>query len=361
MNVERSVDFSEKHYLVDPNQSKIIMRNLLLPIAISAIAMSSCSPTEYKVQREITINAPSDVVFALVNNHYERAAWSPWEAGDKNIVKTYEGPESGVGAIYKWSGNDSVGTGWMEIMESEPNEYIKSKLVFTEPFQSESTLNWEFSEMDGNTRAVWTIEGELPGYIFWMGQDEMDEQMAPDFETGLANLKRIAEEKHGEMKSQSDLKAEIVTVESMPYYYISSKTPISTLDVDFFSERFEKLMTFIGEEGRNNMLGAPFAIFPVWDEENDMAEIEVGVPTKMDKPGNAEILKKQTYAGEALMCRYTGPYDKTADAHEFLYKYMDDNDLQITGSPWEVYVIDPSTEPDPNKLITEIYYPIKKG
>ncbi|NEN25503.1 hypothetical protein G3O08_18585 [Cryomorpha ignava] len=337
------------------------MKTFILPLAIGAMALSSCSPTNYQVEREITIDAPSDLVFSLVNNHKERDAWSPWEAMDANMTKSYEGPESGVGALYKWTGNDSVGTGWMEILESEPNNHIKSKLVFTEPFQSESTLNWNFTEVDGKTTAVWTMNGELPGYLFWMGQDEMEEQMAPDFEKGLANLKRVAEEKLRAMKPNSNLTAEIVTVESKPYYYSADQLPISSVNAAFFEERYGKLMAYIGEDGQKNMLGAPFAIFSVWDEENNLAEIEVAVACKSTKPGKDKIKKGDTYAGEVLKCQFMGPYENTGEAHEFINKYASDNNLEITGSPWEVYVTDPANEPDQNKWITEVYYPIKKG
>lgn len=38
---------------------------------------------------------------------------------------------------------------------------------------------------------------------------------------------------------------------------------------------------------------------------------------------------------------------------------MTEKKLEQNGGPWEVYVVDPSTKSDPNKLKTEIYYPIK--
>lgn len=337
------------------------MKSLFLPLAICAIALSSCSPTDYEVKREITIDAPTDVVFGLVNNHKQRDAWSPWEAMDPNMNKTYEGPESGVGAIYKWTGNDSVGTGWMEILESQPNIYIKSKLVFTDPFESESIISWNFSNEEDGVKAIWTITGQLPGYLFWMDEADMESQMAPDFERGLANLKRIAEERAGQMATQQKLEAELVTTESHPYYYIYNKTPISNVDNEYFSERYEKIFNYLGEDAQNNMIGAPFAIYSLWDEENDMAEISVALACQSNKPKTDEINKGTTYSGEALKCKYTGPYETSGEAHEFLYKYADENGYEIVGNPWEVYITGPANESDANKWVTEIYYPVSKS
>jgi hypothetical protein len=39
------------------------------------------------------------------------------------MKKSFEGPEEGVGAIYKWNGNDQAGEGTMSIVESRPNNW----------------------------------------------------------------------------------------------------------------------------------------------------------------------------------------------------------------------------------------------
>ncbi len=336
------------------------MKSYILPLALCVLVMSACSPTDYKVEREILIDAPADLVFSLVNNHKERDAWSPWEAMDSNMTKTYEGPESGAGAIYKWTGNDSVGTGWMEILESEPNIRIKSKLVFTEPWQSESTINWRFIQVDNSIKAVWTINGQLPGYLFWMDQSDMEEQMAPDFERGLENLKRVAEERALKSKQSTALSSELVTTISKPYYYIKSKAPISALNGEFFDEKYSKLMTYLGADAEKNMNGSPFAIYSVWDEQNNMAELAVALPCQSKKPENGEIKKGNTYEGDAIKCKYKGSYENISAAHDYLNTYARDYGYAIVGSPWEVYLVGQSTESDPKKWVTEVYYPVKK-
>lgn len=335
------------------------MKVFRITIAAAAVAtMAACSPTEYRVERSTEIDAPPQVVFENVNTIANREAWSPWERMDPDMEKTYEGPQSGVGAIYKWSGNDSVGTGTLEILESRPPNYIKSRLTFAEPFESQSTIEWNFEDIPGGTRATWAVSGELPGYLFWMDQDDMESTMAPDFERGLADLKKVSEQQAASKTHASrSFNAEIVEVEAKPYYYIQDEVRFQDLDGKFFETRYGKIMSYLGSDARN-LLGAPFALYPKWDEENQMGEVAVAVACRSDKPAEGEIQKDQTYAGTTLMCEHMGPYDRTGEAHEFLHRYAAEQGYEFTGTPWEVFVTDPGEEPDSSKWITEIYYPI---
>lgn len=322
--------------------------------------MASCSPTEYQVKREIVIDAPAATVFEQVNNHKNRLGWSPWEAKDPNMTKTYEGPESGNGAIYKWSGNEDVGTGMLTITESTPNSYIKSDLAFTEPWESSSVVEWNFEDSDGGIKAVWTISGELPGFMFWMGQEEMDEAMSADLETGLSNLKSICEEKAAMMAPkpvEQKFVGEYVMVTGQPYYFIQDEIGFADMTSDFFGERYGAIMALLGEDSQN-MTMPPFAIIHKYDEENEMADVAVSIACVSAKEPNERIRKGESYDGAAVKCVHVGPYEYTGAAHEFLATFMKDNNYEFNGAPWEVYVTDPGEEPDPSKWITEIYYPV---
>ncbi len=331
-------------------------------IGAGALFMASCSPTEYQVKRELVIDAPSSIVFEQINNHTNRMAWSPWETKDPNMTKSYEGPESGPGAIYKWSGNEDVGTGMLEITESTPSTYIKSELAFTEPWESSSTVEWVFEEGSEGTKAIWTISGELPGFMFWMGQEEMDEAMAEDLENGLQNLKTICETEAAEKPAavEQNLVAEFVEVTGQAYYFIQDETPFSGINSDFFGDRYGTLMTYLAEDSEN-MTSAPFAIYHEWDEENEKAVIAVSIACISSKPPADNIKKGLTYDGGAIKCVHMGPYENTGAAHEFIYAFVGENNYEMNGSPWEVYVTDPATEPDQNKWITEIYYPVVRA
>jgi effector-binding domain-containing protein/uncharacterized protein YndB with AHSA1/START domain len=324
------------------------MKSRIILLAIVTAIITSCSPTQYHVEREIVIDAPASLVFDHVNNHKMRDGWSPWEQMDPDMEKSYEGPESGVGAKYLWSGNDSVGTGTLEIVESVPNEYIKSTLTFTSPWESTSTTAWKFEKIDGGVKAIWSVDGELPGYLFWMGEEEMDEMMGKDFQKGLSNLKELTEEK---ANMKSDMPITEVEVEAMPIYYIDGETKISEMSSEFYGERYGRLMAYLGEDSEN-MLEMPLAIAMEWDEENDKAVIRVALACESDKTGEGDIVKGMTHEGKAVKCIYTGSYDGLYNAHMAIENFANDNELKIGNQPWEIYTTDPGSEPDTSKWIT---------
>jgi len=40
-------------------------------------------------------------------------------------------------------------------------------------------------------------------------------------------------------------------------------------------------------------------------------------------------------------------------------KFIEENEKEINGASWEVYITDPMSEPDTSKWVTQIYYPVK--
>ena len=64
----------------------------------------------YEVTRSAVIPAPAQDIFPLVNSFHEWTKWSPWEAVDPAMERSYSGSESGVGAKYTWSGNRKAGS-----------------------------------------------------------------------------------------------------------------------------------------------------------------------------------------------------------------------------------------------------------
>jgi effector-binding domain-containing protein len=111
------------------------------------------------------------------------------------------------------------------------------------------------------------------------------------------------------------------------------------------------------------MAGYPFCLYPKWDEENNEMEMVCALPV----PADAQFAKsKVTYpvqllpAGRAVKATHNGNYDKLGDTHGQIDKYIEYKGLTISGAPWEVYVTDPTVEPDTTKWITEVYYPIQQ-
>ncbi|WP_345448398.1 SRPBCC family protein [Arthrobacter gyeryongensis] len=138
--------------------------------------------------------APSDI-FPFVNNFHEWTKWSPWEAVDPKLNRSYSGKESGVGAKYAWSGNNKAGSGNMEIVGAEPGK-INIRLEFTKPMKGVNPTEFTFVPEGGGTRVTWTMTSEKKGIGRIVGLFfNMDKMVGGDFEKGLTALAAVATRK----------------------------------------------------------------------------------------------------------------------------------------------------------------------
>ena len=151
-------------------------------------------PSEFVVTRSATMNAPPEEVFAQVNDFHAWQNWSPWAKLDPNAKATFEGPESGEGAIFRWAGNDEVGEGNMQITQSTPNERIVMALEFLKPFPASNITEFTFKPEGDGTTVTWTMSGHnnFIGRAICLFMD-MDEMVGGQFEQGLANIRAIVE------------------------------------------------------------------------------------------------------------------------------------------------------------------------
>lgn len=168
---------------------------VLIVVAIGAVlALAATKPDTYTVTRSATIAASPDQVYTFVNDFHQWPQWSPWEKLDPNMNRTYGGAPNGVGATYSWNGNSDVGEGRMTITDSQVGEKVGIRLEFLKPMASTSQTEFAFNRSGAGTEVVWTMSGhcDYMTKVFTVFMD-MDQMIGKDFETGLANLKVLAE------------------------------------------------------------------------------------------------------------------------------------------------------------------------
>lgn len=148
----------------------------------------------YAVERSTSISAPPSAIFAHLVDFHRWPAWSPWEGLDADMKRTYSGADTGLGAVYEWSGNRKAGEGRMEIIEVVDPSRIAIALDFLKPFKSSSTTTFVLAEEGDSTRITWTMTGPKTFMTRVMGLfKSMDALIGPDFEKGLAQLRTLAE------------------------------------------------------------------------------------------------------------------------------------------------------------------------
>ncbi|MCC8942501.1 SRPBCC family protein [Bradyrhizobium sp. Arg68] len=168
---------------------------VILAIAIAVVLiLAATKPSTFRVTRAASIKAPADRIFPLINDFHQWVAWSPYENRDPALKRTYQGKQSGQGAVYAWDGNKNVGAGRMEILQAETPSKIVIKLDFFKPFEGHNTAEFTMLPQGDATNVTWTMYGPA---VFMSKVMQvfmnLDHMIGRDFEVGLANLKKLTE------------------------------------------------------------------------------------------------------------------------------------------------------------------------
>lgn len=167
---------------------------LVAVVVIAAILIyAATKPDSFRVQRSAAMNAAPDKIFPYVTGLKRWREWSPYEERDPSMKRTYEGPESGKGAVYAWDGNKNVGSGRMEILEAAPTRTV-IKLDFLKPFEGHNTAEITMEPRGNQTFVTWAMYGPSPYMSKLMSTFmDFDDMIGKDFAAGLAKLKTIVE------------------------------------------------------------------------------------------------------------------------------------------------------------------------
>ena len=168
---------------------------VVLAIAIAIVLiLAATKPDTLRVQRATSIKAPAERIFPMINDFHQWRTWSPYENKDPAMQRSYDGAESGKGAVYAWDGNKNVGSGRMEILDASVPSKITIKLDFFKPFEAHNTAEFTMLPQGDVTNLTWTM---LAPAVFMSKLMQvfmnLDHMIGRDFEVGLANLKQLAE------------------------------------------------------------------------------------------------------------------------------------------------------------------------
>ena len=169
---------------------------VIVAAAIAVVlGLASTKADVFRLARSVQIKATPEAIGPWIVDFHKWTQWSPWEGvpGDE-LKRIYSGAESGVGAVYEWSGK-KTGVGRMEMIEASSN-HIGIKLDFLKPFEAHNVAEFtlEPSGEKGVTAVTWSMHGPAPLMVKVMHLFmNMDKMVGPSFEQGLAKLKGLAE------------------------------------------------------------------------------------------------------------------------------------------------------------------------
>ncbi len=171
---------------------KILM--VLILLVAGFVVVVSLRPSDFRVSRTATMAAPPETIFAQVNDFHRWEAWSPWAKMDPQAKNSFEGSNSGKGAIFRWDGNSKVGAGAMTILDSQPSSLIRIQLDFLKPMSGTSTAEFTFKPEGDRTVVTWSMAGKNNFIAKAIGLFmDCDKMVGEQFEKGLASIKSLVE------------------------------------------------------------------------------------------------------------------------------------------------------------------------
>jgi len=171
----------------------LAMAAIGIVVAVGAlVAYAATKPDSFRVVRSLTIGAPPDRVFALINDMRGFNRWNPYERKDPGSG-TYGRTQVGIGASYAWD-SPKLGRGAMTIVDAAAPGKVVMRLDFETPFKAQNSATFTIVPHDGGAEVSWAMEGPAPLVTKVMDTViGMDKMVGSDFEEGLRNLKEIAE------------------------------------------------------------------------------------------------------------------------------------------------------------------------
>lgn len=177
---------------------KFVKQFLILIVALVSIVLivALFVKKDFHVSRSVEIERSSQDIYDYLRYLENHESFAVWTMKDPNIKKSYSGSEGNVGSIYKWSSEmEDVGAGEQEIIHLEDNKQIDFELRFKKPWESTAKAYFELSNTsNATTKVTWGFKGASPWpwniMLLFMN---MEDELGPDLERGLNNLKDILE------------------------------------------------------------------------------------------------------------------------------------------------------------------------
>jgi uncharacterized protein YndB with AHSA1/START domain len=171
----------------------LILILLLIVFALAAAVVligAATRPSAFTVQRSITIDAPPEKIFPLIDDFHNWPRWAPQDQENPLLARTYSGAERGLGAISHWHGIGPSGRGQMKIVHSVEPTTVTVQADFVKPFEAHNLNTFTLTPAGTATTVTWTMQGihRYPMKLTGVFTD-LDKLMGAHFEAGLETLR----------------------------------------------------------------------------------------------------------------------------------------------------------------------------
>jgi AraC family transcriptional regulator len=126
---------------------------------------------------------------------------------------------------------------------------------------------------------------------------------------------------------------------------------------DRIGDTLGRILPYCYQKAAENLAHhSPICRYTRWGEKD--CDIEGGclINEPMDPPIGTKLIEMP--AGRSVFAEHKGPYEELINTHNAIMAFMQENNLEFDGPPWEHYISDPGDTPIQD-VITHVYCPVK--
>lgn len=307
---------------------------------------------KFYVERDTLIEADLEKVKPLIANFNNWSSWSPWNIIEPTCKMDIGGTPGEVGHKMSWDG-EIIGAGTNTLAKHDGNT-LTYDLEFLKPWKSKAVTSLSLSEEAGQTRVTWTMDGNMPFFMFFM-IPMMKTWIGMDYDRGLRMMKEVAEK--GSVNATTTNKG-VVDKEGFSYVGISKTVPIKGIG-EFMKKDFEKIIEDVVKE-RGLKAEHWVSLYPKFDMRGGQMTYIAAISDEnlKDVDLGPEYQRGTIPSGKALEILHEGPYDFLGNGWSMGMMYLQAKKMKQGSIPFEQYWNSP-LETAPEDLRTSIYFPLK--
>jgi effector-binding domain-containing protein len=228
-------------------------------------------------------------------------------------------------------------------------------LDFIRPTKSKSKTGFKFEAIANRTKLVWSIDGNLPWYLFFL-TPMIKTMVGMDYQRGLTMIKELAET--GRIASST----EVLGIESIPPIRVAGLQAQSS--VFNIQQSMEEMLGKLESEYQDQGMpkeGAMVAVYTRFKVKQGIFEYLLGraIPDTLLIPTHSSLKEWKFPQARALHVRHTGSYKHLGNAWSIANRIADHQKLKLNRSAsFEIYTNSPHDNPE-ESLQTDLYLPLR--
>jgi uncharacterized protein YndB with AHSA1/START domain len=160
------------------------------------LLLAALRPPKFAVKRSISIAAPPQRVFDLLQDLRQWEIWSQWGPFAPAMTRQHIRARPGLGALFEWHDKTMKTTGAVEIMHLVAPSHLAVEVSWSKPEMRHTLTEFHLSPDEASgTLVSWTARGAAPYGMRLAGtlRGGLDRRIGRQLQAALQGLKRAAE------------------------------------------------------------------------------------------------------------------------------------------------------------------------